>query len=93
MKLGRQRNNNSFCVYIGPSIRGVIPTGKVYRGSKSEALYTAADVITAYPLVEKLMVTDRELPEARLKVKQPGNYLHTCYTQLQQQSQKKEVKP
>ncbi len=91
MNFSKKRNNN-FCVYIGPSIPRVITTGKVYRGNKSEALYEAADVIAAYPLIEKLIVTDRELPEARLKVKEKGNYLHTYYTQLQQQPQK-EVKP
>ncbi len=89
MKLSK----SSFCVYIGPSIPRVITTGKVYRGNKSEALYEAADVIAAYPLVEKLIVTDRELPEARLKVKQKGNYLHTYFSELQEMQSQKEAKP
>ncbi len=96
MKLSKWRRDSGFCVYIGPSVPRVITTGKVYRGNKSEALYEAADVIDAFPLVEKLIVTDRELPEARLKVKQKGNYLHTYFSELQEillQKNQKEVKP
>ena len=62
-----------FCVYLGPSIRGVIQSGAVYRGGK-------ADVLSE--LIASLIVTGDTLPEDRIKVKTAGNLLNVNYKKL-----------
>lgn len=68
--------SGSFCVYIGPSILGVIQSGAVFRGGKSEAVASLPDAANDYPLIPSLIVSDKTLPVDRLKVKMPGNLLY-----------------
>ena len=74
--------SGGFCVYLGPSIRGVITHGKVISGSKAEALEVIAAERAKYPLIGSLVVTGEQLPEARVKVKTPGNLLYVNYRKL-----------
>ena len=69
-----------FCVYIGPTIMGVIQNGTIYQGNKKQALNSRelAPVVQQYPLA------------AALVVKQPGNLLNLKYQQLQKQAAKGE---
>ncbi len=71
-----------FYCYIGPNIAGFIQTGTVYRGTRSAALAAAAKAIEKHPLVKSLIVSGDALPEARLKVKQPGNALYRNYRRI-----------
>lgn len=75
-----------FCVYIGPTILGVIQSGTVYQGSREQVLARAemAEALTKYPLIAGLLVAGSRLPEARLKVKAPGNLLYINYQKLVQ---------
>lgn len=75
---------DGFCVYIGPTIIGVIQSGTVYRGTKSEVLASIAPVIERYPLVTALIVSQDTLPVDRIKVKTPGNLLYMHYNKLAQ---------
>lgn len=72
-----------FCMYIGPTIMGVIQNGTVFRGTKAEALSSvSSDVIEKYPLIASLIVSDSTLAEDRIKVKTPGNWLYVNYHKL-----------
>lgn len=75
-------NASGFYMYIGPNLKKLIQTGTVYRGTRRNALTKAADAIKAEPLVKTLIVSGDELPEARRKVKTPGNVLYANYQKL-----------
>lgn len=70
-----------FC-YIGPSITGLIQHGDIYIGTRKKALAAASAAIEKYPLVKTLIVSGEKLPEARLKVKNPGNALYKNYQRI-----------
>ena len=61
-----------FCVYLGPSIRGVIQSGTVYRGGKAAVLKELAPALERHPT----------LPVDRIKVKTAGNLLNVNYKKL-----------
>ena len=71
-----------FYCYIGPTIIGVIQNGTIYRGSRKAALNAAAAAIEKQPLIRTLIVSGDHLPEARLKVKKPGNALYKNYQRV-----------
>ena len=71
-----------FCVYLGPSIRGVIQSGTVYRGGKAAVLKEIAPALERYPLIASLIVTSNTLPVDRIKVKTAGNLLNVNYKKL-----------
>ena len=73
---------SGFYIYIGPNIKKHIQTGTVYRGTRAQALKQAAEAIEAYPPVKALIVSGDALPEARIKVKTPGNALYANYRKL-----------
>lgn len=77
-----ERNASGFYIYIGPNIRKHIQTGTIYRGTRAHALKQAAEAIKAHPLVKTLIVSGDGLPEARIKVKTPGNALYANYKKL-----------
>lgn len=71
-----------FYCYIGPSITGLIQHGTIYRGTRKTALAAAAAAVEKYPLIKTLIVSGDKLPEARLKVKRPGNALYKNYQRI-----------
>ncbi len=73
---------SGFYIYIGPNIKKYIQTGTIYRGTRANALKQAAAAIEAHPLVRTLIVSGDALPEARIKVKTPGNALYANYKKL-----------
>lgn len=75
-------SDDGFCVYLGPTITGVVQTGTVYSGSKEKVLFALDETIKKFPLIAKLIVTGKDLPEARVKVKTPGNILYVNYHKL-----------
>ena len=70
------------CVYLGPTMMGVIQRGTIYRGSRKEVLDSLAPVIEQHPLIASLVVSDETLPTDRIKVKTPGNLLYVNYHKL-----------
>ncbi len=64
-----------FCVYLGPSIRGVVQNGTIYDGTIETVLQLLAPAIEQYPRIGKLIVSGDDLPVAREKIKVKGNYL------------------
>lgn len=77
-----QPNGAGFCVYIGPTILGVIQNGTVIRGSKEDAVAAVAPAVEKYPLVRSLIVPGDTLGADRIKVNTPGNLLYVNYHKL-----------
>jgi len=77
-----KHDKSEFCVYLGPSIYGVIQTGTVYKGNRKNAEATLASAIVKYPLIARLIVTNETVAEDRIKVKTAGNLLYTLYKKL-----------
>lgn len=73
---------DGFCVYIGPSIRGVIQSGTVYGKSLKETKEFLKAAIEKYPLIGKLISTEKTIAEDRIKVKTAGNLLSVHYAKL-----------
>jgi len=71
-----------FCVYLGPTIRGVISFGQIIRGNLDDAKAELWEALKKHPLIASLIVTGDYLPEARIKVKTPGNALYAVYMKL-----------
>ena len=76
------KDNDGVFVYIGPSIRGVIQNGSIFRGSRKNVLSKLAAVAEKYPKVTRLLVKDTEVAEAREKIKNGGNGLSNAYNSL-----------
>lgn len=75
-KAEKSGGDAGFYCYIGPSITGLIQHGDICRGTRKKALAAWDDAIKKYPLIKTLIVSGDKLPEARLKVKTPGNALY-----------------
>lgn len=71
-----------FCVYIGPSISGVIQSGTIYTGNRKAVIASLAEKIEKYPQIASLIVGEDTLPTDRIKVKTPGNLLYVKYHEL-----------
>lgn len=71
-----------FCVYIGPSISGVIQSGTIYPGNRKAVIASLAERIEKYPQIASLVVGEDTLPTDRTKVKTPGNLLYVKYHEL-----------
>ena len=76
------KDNDGVYVYIGPSIRGVIQNGSIFRGSRKSILSKLADVAEKHPKVTRLLVKDTDVAEAREKIKKGGNGLSNAYNSL-----------
>ena len=74
--------SDGFCVYLGPSIRGVIQEGTIYPGTRQAVLKRLSGVVKEYPAVADLVVTGATLPVDRVRVKTPGNLLYKYYTDM-----------
>ncbi len=73
-----------FCMYIGPTIVGLIQNGTVYQGSKQQVIASPelAPVVAKYPLAADLLVDGEKLAEARAKLKRRDNLLSGKYARL-----------
>ena len=72
-----------FCVYIGPTIPGMIQSGHVFDGSRAKVLNgEIANIVEKRPLVASLLVDGLTLAVDRIKVKTPGNLLFVNYKKL-----------
>jgi len=70
------------CVYLGPSLRGIIQKGQIFSGTKEEVLASLVPAAADYPGIAGLLVTGEELPEARIQVRTAGTLLYTRYHKL-----------
>lgn len=79
-----------YCVYLGPGIRGVIPHGKVLRGTRAQAAEQLARAVRAYPQIEGLLIPAAELVEARRKLATGGSLLSRLDWELRETVKKGE---
>jgi len=75
-------NGSGFYIYIGPNLAGLLQSGTIFRGGRETALRQAAEAVKKRPLVKNLIVPGDMLPQARLKIKRPGNALYENYRRL-----------
>ena len=75
-------NTGGFCVYLGPSIHGIIQSGTIFNETKARAVDSLTAAIQKYPLIPSLIVTGETLAEDRIKVKTPDNLLYVNYNKL-----------
>lgn len=75
-------NKGGFCVYLGPTLTGVIQSGTVYRGSKADVLKEIKYATDRIPLIASLIIPGERLSEDRIKVKTPGNILYENYKKI-----------
>ena len=68
-------------VYLGPSIRGVIQKGTIFRGAKGEIVkrFSSSELL---PDIDKLIVPDKELISVKSKIEQGGNPYSYAYRRL-----------
>lgn len=78
----KPERRDDFCVYLGPTIIGVIQRGTVFTDSKQEVIASLSSAIERYPLIATLIVGSSTLPEDHIKVKKPGNLLYVNYHAL-----------
>ena len=76
------KSKGGFCVYLGPSIQGVITNGTVYSADRKTTIAEIESILKDYPLVADLIVPGDVLPESRVKIKTPGNLLYVNYSKL-----------
>lgn len=69
-------------IYLGPSIRGVIQKGSIYRGTRESVLSSIAFAIEKYPQIERLIVADNAIVSAKQKIAVGGNSLSNAYRAL-----------
>ena len=64
--------DKGFFVYLGP----------IYAGPRDEVETLLKDAIQKYPSIKDLIVSGDTLPEDKIKVRTPGNYLYETYRKL-----------
>ncbi len=69
-------------IYIGPSIRGLIQKGSIYRGTRESVLASLEFAIKEHPKIERLIVADNEIVSAKRKIAVGGNSLSNAYRVL-----------
>lgn len=72
-----RKEENSFCMYVGPNIVGVIQYGRIY-GSREEAEAKEARAIERFPEIRALLVPGDEIAQARANIHKPGTRLYWC---------------
>lgn len=65
-----------YCVYLGPTIRGVVQNGAIFQCSPEEACLQLGTYIERWPRIRNLIIDGEYLSEARIQIKTPGNGLY-----------------
>ena len=73
---------SGFYMYIGPTLRGLIRSGTIYRGDRAHVQEEAPNVIEAKTLLETLFDTGDYRPVCRLSFQTPGNALDVNYRKI-----------
>ncbi len=81
-KKSAEKNPGGFCVYLGPTILGVIQHGAVIGDNDEYAQAMKEAALKSYPLVASLLIPKGRLAADRANVKTPGTALYEAYRQL-----------
>jgi len=77
--------NEDFFVYLGPSIRGLIQNGDIFKGDREKVMEDAKAAIDRFPLIEKMLVPGETLFKARVQIKTEGTALYAYSKKLRAQ--------
>ena len=77
-------------VYLGPSIRGIVTNGSIHKGSRSEILKKFEGGIEKYPKIERLIVADRNVAEAKERLNEKKGSIYINYIELVRQISEKD---
>lgn len=69
----------TYCVYLGPTIRGVVQNATIYPGSVEEVAKQLESQIARFPRIKALLIPAETLSVDRVKIKTPGNRLYEEY--------------
>ena len=70
-------------VYVGPSVRGLLQSGTIIKGTKADALRQLGRAVEVFgDVIQRLLVEDTELAEARRKINEGGNLLANAYAAI-----------
>ena len=72
--------NDAWCMYIGPTIRGLIRQSQIFPKSAAEVRAEFGEKMT--PAAASLIVDGADLPGARQELRTPGTALHHFYNSL-----------
>ncbi len=86
--MAMRKQECGFCVYLGPSIRGIVQQGTIYEGNLETVKRQLAPAIERYPRIAALISTGDELAENRVRIKNKGNYLFEEYRRFIAELQK-----
>lgn len=82
-KLTPEAQRETVYVYIGPSVRGLLQSGTIMRGTKDDAMRQLGRAVDIYgDVISTLVVEDVELAEARNKIRAGGNLLANAYAAM-----------
>lgn len=71
-----------FSIYIGPSLRGGITKGQIFKMNKKAALASIASLVEKHPLIADLLVDGNDLPAAKVRLAQSNSLMHRNYEKL-----------
>jgi len=74
---------SGYCVYIGPTIRGVIQHGNIFQFPKEEAKKRLNIAIDRYPEVFDLIAPGNQLAAKAAEVKNKKSWLYHVYNRLE----------
>ncbi|MCL2487350.1 MAG: hypothetical protein FWE80_01565 [Oscillospiraceae bacterium] len=74
--------SDGFCVYLGPTVHGVIQSGRIFHGSRVTAARRLKLPAYIAQHVSALIVNGDKLSEKRVEVKTPGSRLYNLYERL-----------
>lgn len=77
-------------VYLGPSIRGIITNGSIHKGTRPEILKKFEGGIEKYPKIERLIVADRNVAEAKERLNEKKGSIYINYVELVRQISEKD---
>ena len=78
----KETKKDSFFVYLGPNISGVIQKGSIFPGPREEVEKLLAPAIDKYPRIKSLLASDETLVEDRIEVTKPGTRLNAEFKRL-----------
>ena len=89
-KVPESASESRIWVYLGPSIRGIITNGSIHKGSRSEILKKFEGGIEKYPKIERLIVADRNVAEAKERLNEKKGSIYINYIELVRQISEKD---
>jgi len=75
-------------VYVGPSFKGVVNNGRIFKGTREDILSEikanaeAAGMINKFAKISRLLIADTELAHAKEQLAKGGNGLSRAYAAI-----------